>query len=168
MTKFRIEKLSRHHKVDEFDCGSDPLNRFLTRFAWQNQASDAAITYVALADDEVVGFYSLAVGQVDYADAAGRLTKGLAKHPVPIMLLARLAIATAWQGHGLGKGMLKDAIQRTMHAAEHAGIRALVVHAKDDEAKRFYEHFDFTSSPTDERHLFILLKDLRAAARRPG
>jgi predicted N-acetyltransferase YhbS len=102
------------------------------------------------------------VGQVEYDDAPQRLTKGLARHPVPIMLLARLAIATTWQGKGLGAGLLKDAMLRTLQAAEIAGIRAFAVHAKDDVAKAFYEHFDFDPSPSDPYHLFRLLKDIRA------
>jgi predicted N-acetyltransferase YhbS len=79
------------------------------------------------------------------------------------MLLARLAIATSWQGKGLGSGLLKDAMLRTLQAADIAGIRAFAVHAKDDEARSFYERFDFVASPTDPYHLFRLLKDIRAA-----
>lgn len=158
----RIEKLQRGHAVESFDCGREALNRFLSRYALQNQQAGGSQTYAALAGEEVVGYYTLVVGQVEYGDAPERLKKGLAQHPVPIMLLARLAIATTWQGKGLGSGLLKDAMLRTLQAAEIAGIRAFAVHAKDDEAKKFYEHFDFLSSPTDPYHLFRLLKDLRA------
>jgi GNAT superfamily N-acetyltransferase len=165
MGTLRIEKLDRFHTVDGFDCGREPLNRFLIRFALQNQQAGASQTYLALAGEQVAGFYSLAVGQVEYDDAPPRLTKGLAHHPVPIMLLARLAIATEWQGKGLGAGLLKDATLRTLHAAEIAGIRAFAVHAKDDQARAFYEHFDFVPSPTDPYHLFRLLKDLRGVVR---
>lgn len=160
---FRIEKLERTHAVDDFDCGRDPLNRFLIRYAFQNQQAGASLTYLALADDQVAGYYTLAVGQVDYEDAPERLKKGLARHPVPIMLLARLAVSRHWQGRGLGAGLLKDAMVRTLRAAEIAGIRAFVVHAKDDDAKAFYERFDFVPSPTDPYHLFRLLKDIRAS-----
>jgi predicted N-acetyltransferase YhbS len=148
--------------VDTFDCGREPLNRFLHRFALQNQQAGASQTYVALSEDLIVGYYTLVVGQVEYADAPQRLTKGMARHPVPIMLLARLAVAVTWQGKGLGAGLLKDAMLRTLQAAEIAGIRAFGVHAKDDEAKKFYERFDFEPSPTDSYHLFRLLKDVRA------
>jgi GNAT superfamily N-acetyltransferase len=92
------------------------------------------------------------VGQVEYDDAPERLTKGLARHPV----------AESWQGKGLGAGLLKDAMVRTVQAADIAGIRAFAVHAKDDEAKAFYERFDFVSSPSDPYHLFRLMKDVRA------
>jgi GNAT superfamily N-acetyltransferase len=165
VTPLRIEKLHRSHAVDEFDCGREALNRFLTRYALQNQQAGASQTYVALADEAVVGYYTLVVGQVEHAAAPERLTKGLARHRVPIMLLARLAIGTSWQGKGLGSGLLKDAMQRTLQAADIAGIRAFAVHAKDDEARAFYEHFGFTPLPSDPYHLFRLLKDLRSSGK---
>ncbi len=162
MTPLRIEKLQRSHAVDEFDCRREALNRFLVRYALQNQQAGASQTYIALADDAVVGYYTLVFGQVEYAAAPERLTKGLSRHPVPIMLLARLAIATSWQGKGLGSGLLKDAMHRALQAADIAGIRAFAVHAKDDEARAFYEHFGFSPLPSDPYHLFRLLKDIRA------
>jgi len=100
------------------------------RYAFQNQQAGASQTYIALADEVVVGYYTLVVGQVEYTAAPERLTKGLARHPVPIMLLARLAIATSWQGKGLGSGLLKGAMQRTLQAADIAGIRTFTFHAK--------------------------------------
>jgi GNAT superfamily N-acetyltransferase len=161
MTDFRVEKLARHHAVDDFNCGQEALNRFLTRFALTSQQANASQTYVGLADSTVIGFYTLVVGEVSYDDAPERLKKGLARYPVPLMLLARLAVSQAWKGKGVGAGLLKDAMCRTMQAADIAGIRALAAHAKDDEARAFYEHFDFIPSPTDPLHLFILTKDLR-------
>jgi GNAT superfamily N-acetyltransferase len=158
----RIEKLQRAHNVENFDCGQEALNRFLTRYALQNQQAEASQTYVALSADEVIGFYTLVVGQVEHANAPERLTKGLARHPVPIMLLARLATALRWQGKGIGSGLLKDAMLRTLQAANIAGIRAFAVHAKDEQARMFYERFDLIASPTDPFHLFLLLKDVRA------
>lgn len=161
MAQLRIEKLRRDHAIDGFDCGQEALNRFLIRYALQSQQAGASQTYLALADGQVAGYYTLVVGEVDWDEAPQRLTKGLAHHPVPIMLLARLAIAVPWQGKGLGAGLLKDAMLRTLQAAEIAGIRAFAVHAKDDRARTFYEHFDFIPSPTDPYHLFRLLKDVR-------
>ena len=162
MTSLRIEKLRRDTSVDGFDCGQEALNRYLTRYAWQNQQAGAAQTYVAIDADVVVGFYTLVVGQVDYDDAPERLTKGLARHPVPVMLLARLAVRLDHQGRRLGGGLLKDAMLRTMQAAEIAGIRAFVVHAKDEAARAFYARYDFIPSPSDPFHLAILIKDVRA------
>jgi GNAT superfamily N-acetyltransferase len=157
----RVEKLRRDHPVENFDCGREELNRYLARYAWQNQQAGAGQTYVGIVGEVIVGYHTLAVASVTVEDAPERLTKGLAKHPVPIMLLARLATDRRWQGQGIGKALLRDAMQRTLQAAEIAGIRALAVHAKDEEARRFYEHFDFVSSPTDPMHLFVLLKDVR-------
>jgi GNAT superfamily N-acetyltransferase len=157
---FRLAKLAAAHKVALFDCGRPALNTFLARHALPNQAMGGAQTYVALADDDVVvGFYSLAVGEVAHADSPERLAKGLARHPVPVMMLARLATATAWQGQGLGAGLLKDALRRTLNAADIAGIRAVVVHAKDDAARAFYAHFGFQSWPDRPLQLYLLLKD---------
>jgi GNAT superfamily N-acetyltransferase len=157
----RIEKLRLDHAVGGFDCGREELNCFLARHALTNQQAGSAQTYVAVSGETIAGHYSLAVGEVAYAEAAERLRKGLARHPVPIMLLARLAVATAWQGHGLGAGLLKDTVRRTLQAADIAGIRALTVHALDESARAFYEHFNFAASPTDPLHLFLLIKDLR-------
>ncbi len=162
----RIEKLTRQHTVASFDCGSEPLNRFLHRFALGNQQANASQTYLGLADDLVIGFYTLVVGEVSFEGASLRLTKGLARHPVPIMLIARLAVSLAWQGKGIGAGLLKDAMLRTLNAADIAGIRALAVHAKNDTARAFYEHFDFVPSPSDPLHLFVLIKDLKRAVSR--
>jgi GNAT superfamily N-acetyltransferase len=162
-----IEKLQRSHALESFDCGSEPLNRFLIRYAFPNQQAGASQTYVALSGPAVVGYYTLVVGQVEYDGAPERLKKGLARRPVPIMLLARLAIATSWQGRGLGSGLLKDAMLRTLQAADIAGIRAFAVHAKDDSAKAFYERFDFLPSSTDPYHLFRLMKDIRSALKKP-
>ena len=159
--RFAIEPLRPDHELEEFDCGSEALNRFLKRFALVNQKAETARTYVACEDHRVVGYYSLAVGSVQHAEAAKRVTKGLARHPVPVMLLARLAVAQREQGRGIGAGLLKDALLRTAQAADLAGIRALLVHAKDDAAVAFYRHFNFDPSPTDPFHLFLLIKDIR-------
>lgn len=157
-----VRKLSAADSVDAFDCGQPALNQFLQRYALVNQKANSAQTYVCSLGGEVVGFYSLAVGSVDPEDAPARVTKGLASHPVPVMILARLAADRDHQGKGLGKALLKDALLRTAQAADIAGIRCLLVHAKDDAARQWYESWEFESSPTDAYHLFLMLKDLRA------
>lgn len=158
-----IRKLDASHDVDAFDCGKEPPSRFLQRHALVNQKAGSAQTCVVCRGEQrVVGYYSLAVGAVEHADAPERVGKGLARHPIPVMLLARLAIDRSEQGNGLGKALLKDALLRTAQAAGIAGIRALLVHAKDDEARAWYEALDFEPSPTDPYHLFLLMKDLRA------
>lgn len=158
-----ISKLDASHEVSQFDCGKEPLNRFLQRHALVNQKAGSAQTYVVcLEKQRVVGYYSLAVGAVEYGDAPSRVARGLARHPIPVMLLARLAVDRSQQAKGLGRALLKDALLRTVEAADIAGMRALIVHAKDDEARAWYEAFDFEPSPTDPYHLFLLMKDLRA------
>jgi len=125
-------------------------------------------TPTGLADAAVVGFYTLLVSEVADDDAPDRLTRGLARHPVPLLLLARLAVGTAWQDQGVGAGLLRDAMRRTVRAAGIVGIRALAAHAKDDAARAFYEHFGFIASPTDPLHLFILTRDLRSVVGNAG
>ncbi len=164
MTTFQVEKLRREHPVEDFDCGKEALNRFLVRFALTNQLASASQTYVGLADSAIAGFYTLVVGEIAYAAAPERLSKGLACHPVPVAILARLAVSIDWQGKGVGAGLLKDAMKRTLQAADIIGIRAFIVHAKDGDAKRFYERFNFTPSPTDPLHLYLLMKDVHKIA----
>lgn len=167
MTGYRIEPLARSHAIDAFDCGQESLNRFLIRYALQAQHANASRTYLGLADDEIIGFYTLVVGEVRHADAPERVSKGLARHPVPIMVLARLAVSAGWQGKGIGAGLLKDALRRTLQAAGIAGIRAIVVHAKDEAARAFYEKFGFTASPADPLHLFLLTKAVERLIAKP-
>lgn len=155
-----IEKLRREHSLDSFDCGKDELNRFLKRQAWNNQQSHSAQTYVLAKNLSVLGYYSLAAGSVRHEDATERVKKGLARHPIPVILLARLAVDVSLQGKGVGPAMLKDALLRAASAADAIGARALLVHAKDDNAKGFYEHFDFEPSPSDPYHLLLIMKDL--------
>ncbi len=162
---FETEKLRREHNVDSFDCGNPALNQFLIRYALQNQQSDASQTYVLTEKLRVIGYYTLVVGHVFFDDAPDRLRKGLARHPIPLMTLARLAISTGRQGHGLGSALLKDAMARTLQAADIAGIRAFDVQAKDDVARDFYLHFNFDPSPTDPLHLFLLVKEIKARLR---
>jgi GNAT superfamily N-acetyltransferase len=161
-----VEKLAAHHNVEAFDCGKEPLNRFLQRFALLGQKTGSSQTYVVLGDtDPVIGYYSLTVSSVEHAEASPRVTKGMPQYPIPVMLLARLAVAQAAQSHGLGKALLKDALLRTAQAADIAGIRALLVHAKDDGARQWYERFGFEPSQTDPYHQLLLLKDIRAVIR---
>lgn len=168
MSARRIEKLTRLHAVEHFDCGQPALNRFLARYALQSQQAGVSRSYVGLSDEAVIGYYTLAFGAVEHAHAPGRIAKGLAKglarHPIPLMVLARLAVASDWQGRGVGAALLRDAVLRTLQAADIAGLRALAVHAKDDAARAFYERFGFIPSPTDPFHLLALLKDLRPAS----
>jgi GNAT superfamily N-acetyltransferase len=153
--------LAREHECEAFDCGSEPLNVYLKQFAWINQKAGAARTYVATQGRHVVGYYTLAFGSVEHQQATTRVGRGLARHPIPVMVLARLAVDLSSQRQGLGKGLLKDALRRTLHAMEIAGLRAVAVRAKDESARAFYSKFGFEESPTDPLHLMLLSKDLR-------
>jgi hypothetical protein len=150
----RVEKLRADHPIESFDCSREELNRYLLRYAWQNQQAGAAQTCVGLVGDAVIGYCTLAVAHVMREEAPERLTKGLARHPVPIMLLARLPVDHRWQGQ-VDKALLKDAMLRTLQAADIAGIRAFAVPAQDEEARRFYLKFDFIASPSDPMHLLV-------------
>jgi GNAT superfamily N-acetyltransferase len=160
----RIEKLHRTHAVEHFTCGQPELDRFLTRHALQAQQANSSQTYVAVGDSEIVGFYTIVAGEAQHAEAPERIVKGMPRHPIPLLVLARLAVDIKAQGHGVGSGLLLDALGRTLQVADIIGVRALAVHAKDDQAIAFYQHFGFTPSPTDPRHLFMIIKDIRLAA----
>jgi len=157
-----IRKLLATDQVDAFDCGQLALNQFLQRYALINQKANSAQTYVCRQGDDVVGFYSLAVGSADPQTTPSRVMKGLARHPVPVMILTRLAVDKAHQRKGLGQALLKDALLRTAQAADIVGIRGLLVHAKDDAARQWYESWEFEPSLTDPYHLFLMLKDLKS------
>jgi GNAT superfamily N-acetyltransferase len=160
------EGLSRDHDFSQFDCGKPPLTEWLTKYAWQNQLADAAKTYVACRGNRVAGYYSLVASSIQKSDAPERVARGLANHPIGVILLARLALDQTEQGQGLGKALLKNALVRTAQAAEIVGVRALLVHAMDEEARRFYLHFNFEVSPVDSMHLMLLMKDLRVMLKR--
>jgi len=160
------ERLSSIHETSKFDCGRPELNVWLQRFALQNQAAHAATTWVVCPEESsrVVGYYALASGSVDHAVAPARVSTGLARHPIPVVILARLAGDLEYGDKGLGSALFKDALVRVDRAAGEIGIRALLIHAKDEDARRFYEQFDVEPSPVDELQLFLLMKDLRRAA----
>jgi len=157
-----VEKLTKSHDASLFDCGDAELNDWLKRYAFVNLLSDSAQTYVVLRRIRIVGYYSLSAGAVRPEESPARVAKGLAKHPIGVILLARLAVDKQEQGKGLGEALLKDAFLRIASAADMVGARAVLVHAVDGQARRFYEHFGFESSPADPLALMFLMKDLRA------
>lgn len=144
-----IEKIDATHDVASFACGKAPLDRFLKRFALANRNADGARTWVACRGSRVIACYSLVAGAAEHADAPRRVVKGLARHPVPVTLLARLAVDRAEQGRGVGKALVKNAWLRMAAAANIAGIRALLVHARDEEARAWYESLEFEPVPAD-------------------
>ncbi|WP_031387704.1 GNAT family N-acetyltransferase [Desulfonatronum thiodismutans] len=153
--------LSKAHLLGDFDCGKPLLNTWLTRYALQAQGSGSAKTYVVCHAFRVVGYFSMTVGQVETHEAPERIRHGMGRYPIPVVILARLAVDLGWQDRGLGVGMLQDAIRRTFFIAEQAGIRALLTHPMDENAESFYRRFGFISSPVCERQLLLLLKDAR-------
>jgi GNAT superfamily N-acetyltransferase len=155
--------LTAEHQVETFLSGKESLDVYLKRFALTNTAAGIARTYVVTPEKQlsVVGYYSLAAASVEKAHVPARVAKGVPNYPIPVVLLARLAVDHRFQRRGLGKGLLRDALLRTVAAADVIGLRALLVHAKDDQARRFYELFGFSPSPTDPLHLMLLMKDLR-------
>jgi len=155
--------LAKQHEIAEFDCGKQPLNDFLIKFALQNQASGGARTYVTTRGNRVIGYYSLAPASVLPEDAPARIIKGQGKYPVPVILMARFAVDKNEQGKGIGKALLRDALRRGLAGSETIGGRAFLVHAKDEEAFAFYSKFGMEQSPTIPLHLFLLFKDIRQA-----
>ena len=163
--KASIAKLTIQHDAANFDCGHTGLNTFIGLHALPGQRANISQTYVAVVDTTIVGYHTLVVGDVAYEDAPERLAKGLPRHPVPIILLARLAVDKTWQGKGLGAALVSDAMRRTLQVADIVGVRALLVHAKDEEAKSFYAYLGFEPFPGEPLTLYRLLKDLRAMFR---
>ncbi len=155
------ELLGAQHRLEGFDCGKQALSDWLLRHARQAQGSGSAKTFVVADDNRVVGYFSLTIGQVDTLDAPERIRKGMGQYPVPVVILARLAVSQQDQGRGIGFGLLQDAIRRTMPIAEQAGIRAMLTHPIDEAAAKFYTRFGFIASPLRERQLLLLLKDSR-------
>jgi predicted N-acetyltransferase YhbS len=153
--------LAAAHDLAAFDCGASALNEYLKKYALQNHQNQSARSYVACRGRRVVGYYTLAAGSVRREETPSRVAKGLAKHPVPVVLLARLAVDRGEQGKALGAGLLKDALLRAAQAADLIGCRAVLVHAKDEKAKAFYQRFGFEPSPIDELHLYLLVKDIK-------
>ena len=160
----RPEPIGPGHIVAWFSCGAASLDDFLKDHAIASHHGGAAKTYVSTdSDGPVVGYYSIAVGSVLHADATPRMTSGLSRNPVPVAILARLAVADHAQGRGLGSGLLKDALLRLLGVADSIGIRSVVVHAKDETAKLFYQKYGFTVMPGNPLHLHLMIKDIRAS-----
>lgn len=156
------EHLTSEHDLAAFDSGTPALDDWLKRRALANEQAGASRTYVVCGGGRVIGYYALATGGVTQAAATGRVRRNM-PDPVPVMVLGRLAVDRAYQGRGLGAGLLRDAILRTLQAAEIGGIRAILVHAISEEAKQFYEHHGFVESPIDPMTLMIVVADVNKA-----
>jgi GNAT superfamily N-acetyltransferase len=153
-------KLSPAHDLSNFTCGEPTLDDWLRRRALSNETSGSSRTYVVRAGQRVVGYYALANGAVTHTESPGRIKRNM-PDPLPVMVLARLSVDQEFQGHGIGTGLLRDAILRTVQAAEIAGIRAILVHALSEAAKRFYEQYGFVASPVDLLSLMITVAEAK-------
>ena len=152
------EKLTAAHDLSHFDCGEPELDDWLLRRALSNEEHGASRSYVVCIGRRVVGYYALAAGAAAHAQAPGRVKRNM-PNPVPVMVIGRLAIDLGFQGHGIGSALLRDAVLRTVQAAEIAGIRAILVHAISENAKKFYERSGFIASPVDPMTLMITITD---------
>ena len=156
------QHLTSEHDVSAFDCTVPELNDWLKRRALQNEGSRASWTFVVIGDGRVVGYYALATGAVAHAEATGKVRRNMPE-PIPVMVLVRLAVGRAHQGTGLGSALLRDALLRTLTVAETVGIRAILLLAISEEAKRFYLHHGFAESPVDPLTMMITLADVEKA-----
>lgn len=156
------EKLNETHSIEDFCCGKEKLDTWLKERALKNEMTDASRTYVVCVGNKVIGYYTLATGSVDHKVAISSMKRNM-PNPIPVMLLGRLAVDQTWQGKGIGPALLRDAILRTLQAADIAGIKAILVHAISEEAKEFYESAGFHPSPVEEMTLMITLKEVKAS-----
>lgn len=154
-------KFLQSDDVTSFDCGKQSLNEWLKKFAWRNQQAGTSVTYVVIAERKVVAYYSIAVGSVLPNEATPRVAKGIGKFAIPILLLARLAVDRSVQARGIGYSLMQDVLIRTVGVGNEIGLRAIVVDALDEDARRFYLRYGFEPSPIDEMRLMLLMKDVR-------
>jgi GNAT superfamily N-acetyltransferase len=152
------QRLTSQHDLSTFTSGEAQLDDWLRRRALHNEAQGASRTYVVCLGGRVVGYYALAAAGIAHLASPGRIRRNM-PDPIPAIVLGRLAVDRGWQGHGLGKALLRDAVFRVVQAADIAGVRAILVHAISDEAKRFYERHGFVASPVDPMTLMITVAD---------
>ncbi|MDA8067554.1 MAG: GNAT family N-acetyltransferase [Actinomycetota bacterium] len=157
-----VAPLADHHAVESFSCGDEPLDPWLHRSARTATAAGTAATYVLCRGERVIGYYALAMGSVSRAGAPSRLRRGM-PGPVPVVLVARLALDQTEQGHALGGHLLLDALRRCVRGGRECRARAVIVDAIDDRAVAFYRHFDFHQ--LDDRRLWRRLSDIERALR---
>ena len=152
------EKLNSSHQIESFDSGNSQLDDWLKHRALKNELEGASRTYVLCAEGVVVAYYCLANGAVAQITATGKVRRNM-PDPIPVMIIGRLAVAQQWHGMGIGRALLRDAVLRTLQAAEIAGIRAILVHAISEDAKQFYEKCGFTASAIEPMVLMVKVND---------
>ena len=154
-----LEALNVSHRIAGFDSGSPSIDKWFVERAMQASLSRSAKTFVIRNGEEVIAFHSLTVGEILNGEASARLKAGMGNYSIPVMILARMAVRRDFQGQGLGKQLLRDAILRAMSVGEQAGVRALIVHPIDATARAFYLRFGFTENLHNSNELYLLLKD---------
>lgn len=156
------EPLAAAHLLAEFGCGETSLDEWLKRRALANQLSGASRTFVVADQDaRVYGYYAMAAGAVSHQEATSGVRRNM-PDPIPVMVLARLAVDQRAQGIKLGAALLQDAVNRAVAVSHNAGVRALLVHALDERAKQFYEHYGFQESPQHPMTLMLRLNTMKA------
>lgn len=152
------QPLTADHQLNTFNCGETSLDEWLKRRALLNQSNEASRTFVVVDESQLVmGYYALAAGAVHHQDATRSIRQNM-PDPIPVMVLARLAVDIRTQGMQLGAGLLRDAVDRSLAVAKNTGVRALLVHALHERAKEFYLYFGFQASPVHPLTLMLRLK----------
>jgi len=159
----RPSHLDKGHDSSQFDCGIELLNVYLQQYARQNQKKEGARTYVVLDGERIIGYYTLVFGSVSWLEAPEKLKSGLGKYPIPVLLIARLAVDKFYAGRGLGSDLLQDALRRSVLASEIAGLCAVIVDAKNEQARKFYLGQNFHAFPEDPMRLFLTMAELKKA-----
>lgn len=152
------EPITTSHLTESFTCGIPVLDEWLKRRALKNEISGASRTFVICQDRQVAGYYTLATGSIEHRDAPGKIRRNM-PNPIPVIVLGRLAVDQQWQHAGMGRGLLKNALLRSLSVSKQAGIRASLVHTLSEDAKHFYTRNGFLESPLDPMTLMIVLQD---------
>lgn len=160
-----VTPLDGIHDLSRFSCGKPEMDDWLRKYALPSHRLAGAKTYVTRqsGSNVVRGYYSLAAASIEFSKVPRRVRKGLGRYPIPAILLARLAVESQYQGKRVGESLLFDALERALGAADVIAARVFLVVALDEDARAFYERYDFERSPVDEFLLMLLMQDIEAS-----
>jgi GNAT superfamily N-acetyltransferase len=156
------QPIKSDYRLEDFDCGNSELNEWLKKRAFKNESSGASRTYIVTVEQKIIAYYCLASGSIINAAATGKVRRNM-PDPIPVMVIGRLAVDQNWQGKGIGYALVRDAVLRTLQVSAIVGIRAILVHALNEEAKQFYEKCGFTASPIAPMTLMISIADAKVS-----